>query len=374
MCIRDSPGAVTLIAKEGKIIYESEVGFSDSLKTEPYRKDHLFRMASMTKPIVSVAAMQLIEKGKLSLDDKVGKYIPSFKSTEILTGFNTEDSTWTSKPTKTTPTIRQLLTHTAGVPYGFMNPPLNGAILAKNGIPDLSTHLPLTIEETMSKIGDLPLMHEPGEKWMYGLNTDVLGRVVEVASGEKLDDYIRENITKPLKIDFLDFYFDTVQKKNLTKVFVPSPKGKNMQVSDMGVMYIADYPTDGAKKYLSGGSGMTGTARDYFLFCQAMLDNGTLFGNEILKKKTAQEMHKNQIDTISYPWGPAKFGFGFDVADGHPTRPDGTYSWGGAFSTVFWIDPKNELIVIQLRQVLQSAFNQEINAALEKIVYSAIQK
>ena len=364
------PGAVTLIAKEGKIIYESEVGFSDSLKTEPYRKDHLFRMASMTKPIVSVAAMQLIEKGKLSLDDKVGKYIPSFKSTEILTGFNTEDSTWTSKPTKTTPTIRQLLTHTAGVPYGFMNPPLNGAILAKNGIPDLSTHLPLTIEETMSKIGDLPLMHEPGEKWMYGLNTDVLGRVVEVASGEKLDDYIRENITKPLKIDFLDFYFDTVQKKNLTKVFVPSPKGKNMQVSDMGVMYIADYPTDGAKKYLSGGSGMTGTARDYFLFCQAMLDNGTLFGNEILKKKTAQEMHKNQIDTISYPWGPAKFGFGFDVADGHPTRPDGTYSWGGAFSTVFWIDPKNELIVIQLRQVLQSAFNQEINTALEKIVYS----
>ncbi|MDG1399035.1 MAG: serine hydrolase [Polaribacter sp.] len=368
------PGAVTLIAKEGKIIYESEVGFSDSLKTEPYRKDHLFRMASMTKPIVSVAAMQLIEKGKLSLDDKVGKYIPSFKSTEILTGFNTEDSTWTSKPTKTTPTIRQLLTHTAGVPYGFMNPPLNGAILAKNGIPDLSTHLPLTIEETMSKIGDLPLMHEPGEKWMYGLNTDVLGRVVEVASGEKLDDYIRENITKPLKIDFLDFYFDAVQKKNLAKVFVPSPKGKNIQVSDMGVMYIADYPTDGAKKYLSGGSGMTGTARDYFLFCQAMLNDGTLFGNEILKKKTAQEMHKNQIDTISYPWGPAKFGFGFDVADGHPTRPDGTYSWGGAFSTVFWIDPKNELIVIQLRQVLQSAFNQEINAALEKIVYSAIQK
>jgi len=367
------PGAVTLIAKEGKIIYESEVGFSDSLKTEPYRKDHLFRMASMTKPIVSVAAMQLIEKGKLSLDDKVGKYIPSFKSTEILTGFNTEDSTWTSKPTKTTPTIRQLLTHTAGVPYGFMNPPLNGAILAKNGIPDLSTHLPLTIEETMSKIGDLPLMHEPGEKWMYGLNTDVLGRVVEVASGEKLDDYIRENITKPIKIDFLDFYFDAVQKKNLTKVFVPSPKGKNMQVSDMGVMYIADYPTDGAKKYLSGGSGMTGTARDYFLFCQAMLNDGTLFGNKILKKKTAQEMHKNQIDTISYPWGSAKFGFGFDVADGHPTRPDGTYSWGGAFSTVFWIDPKNELIVIQLRQVLQSAFNQEINTALEKIVYSAIQ-
>ena len=128
------PGAVTLIAKEGNIIYESEIGWSDSLKTEPYRKDHLFRMASMTKPIVSVAAMQLIEKGKLNLDDPVGKYIPSFKSTEILTSFNSADSSWTSKPSMSLPTVRQLLTHTAGVPYGFVNPSVNGAILYKNGI------------------------------------------------------------------------------------------------------------------------------------------------------------------------------------------------------------------------------------------------
>ena len=125
------PGAVTLIAKDGKIIYESEIGFSDSLKSEPYRKDHLFRMASMTKPIVSVAAMQLIEKGKLSLDDEVGKYIPSFKNTEILIGYNPKDTTWTTRPTKTKPTVRQLLTHTAGVPYGFMNPNLNLELIFK---------------------------------------------------------------------------------------------------------------------------------------------------------------------------------------------------------------------------------------------------
>lgn len=365
------PGAVTLIAKDGKIIYESEIGFSDSLKSEPYRKDHLFRMASMTKPIVSVAAMQLIEKGKLSLDDEVGKYIPSFKNTEILIGYNPKDTTWTTRPTKTKPTVRQLLTHTAGVPYGFMNPNLNGAILAKNGIPDLSTHLPITIEETMSKIGDLPLMHEPGEKWMYGLNTDVLGRVVEVASGEKLNEYIKKNILDPLKIDMLDFYFEKSKTKDLTKVFIPNENGKNIQVDGMGNMYIADYPTNGAKSYLSGGSGMTGTARAYFQFCQAMLNNGTLYSERILKEKTANSMHKNQLDTISYPWGPAKFGFGFDVSDGHPRRPDGTYSWGGAFSTVFWIDPKNELIVIQLRQVLQSQHNQEINTQLEKIIYNS---
>ena len=172
----------------------------------------------------------------------------------------------------------------------------------------------------------------------------------------------------------LDFYFDDSEKPNLTKVFVPNENNVNQQVSKMGKMYIADYPTDGSKSYLSGGSGMTGTARDYFLFCQAMLNDGELFGKRILKKETALSMHENQIDTISYPWGAAKFGFGFDVAEGGPIKPDGSYGWGGAFSTIFWIDPANNLIVIQLRQVLQSRFNQEINQQLEKIVYSAIKK
>lgn len=368
------PGAVTLIAKDGKIIYESEVGWSDSLKTEPYRKDHLFRMASMTKPLVSVAAMQLIEQGKLNLDDPVGKYIPSFNETEVLTGFNPADSTFTSNPSKSIPTIRQLLTHTAGVPYGFMKPPVFGAYLAKNNVPDLATYLPMTIEETANKLGDLPLGHEPGEKWMYGLNTDVLGRVVEVASGEQLDDYIQKNITDALQIDRLKFYFNTSEKTNLTKVYVPIKDGSNKQVSKMGNMYIADYPTDGAKTYLSGGSGMTGTARDYFLFCQAMLNDGELNGTRILQAKTAQSMHENQIDTIRYPWGDFKFGFGFDVAKNHPFRTDGSYSWSGAFSTMFWIDPTNDLIVIQLRQVLSSPFNQEINGQLEKIVYNSFKK
>jgi CubicO group peptidase (beta-lactamase class C family) len=367
------PGAVTLIAKNGKIIYESAIGWSDSSRTEPYNKDHLFRLASMTKPITSVAAMQLIEAGKLKLDDPVGKYIPSFKKTEVLASFNPKDTTWTSTPSTTTPTIRHLLTHTAGVPYGFMNPRVNGAILAKNGIPDLSTHLPLTTEETMSKIGNLPLTHEPGTKWMYGLNTDVLGRVVEVASEMKLDEYIRNNITKPLGIEMLDFYFDKSQTNNLVKVFLPNAKGTITEASDMGKMYIANYPTEGAKTYASGGSGMTGTARAYFIFCQTMLNSGTLKGVKILERQTAASMHQDQIDSLPYPWGPARFGFGFDIADGHPNRPDGTYSWGGAFSTVFWIDPTNNLIVIQLRQVLSSPFDKEINGQLEQIVYSALQ-
>ena len=169
-----------------------------------------------------------------------------------------------------------------------MNPAVNGAIYGKNNIPDLSTNLNMDIKDVASKLGNLQLMHQPGKKWMYGLNTDVLGRVVEVASGEKLDDYIRTNITKPLGIKRLDFYFDSSEKKNLTKVFIPMKDGTNMQVNQMGKMYIADYPTDGAKSYLSGGSGMTGTARDYLLFCQAMLNDGELGGAKILKKETAK--------------------------------------------------------------------------------------
>ena len=125
------PGAVTLIAKNGKIVYESEVGWSDSLRTEPYRKDHLFRLASMTKPIVSLAAMQLVEAGKIKLDDPVGNYIPTFKETTILKNFNPADSSWTSSPSINTPTIRQLLTHTSGVPYGFISPNVYQIILAK---------------------------------------------------------------------------------------------------------------------------------------------------------------------------------------------------------------------------------------------------
>lgn len=369
------PGAVTLIAKNGKIIYESEVGWTDSTKTEAYRKDHLFRMASMTKPLVSVAAMQLVEAGKLNLDDPVGKYIPSFLKTEVLTNFNAVDTTWTSKPTNTSPTVKNLLTQTAGVPYGFMNPAVNGAILTKHGIPDLSTHLPITIEETASKLGNLPLIHEPGAMWMYGLNTDVLGRVVEVASGMKLDEYIRKNITKPIGADTFDFYFNDSLTKKLAKVHLSRPDSTIVEAPDnMGPFYIPNYPTEGAKTYLSGGSGMTGTARDYFLFCQAMLNDGKLGAAQILKPETAQIMHKNQLDTITYPWGSGGFGYGFHVADGATTRPNGAYSWGGAFSTTFWIDPKNEIIVIQLRQVLNSPHNQEIDGKLEKIVYGALNK
>ncbi|MFY0608117.1 MAG: beta-lactamase family protein [Cyclobacteriaceae bacterium] len=376
---RKFPGAVTLIAKNGKIIYESEVGLADFAQSVPYRKNHLFRLASMTKPIVSVAAMRLIEAGKLKLDDPVSKYIPSFDSMEIITGFNPEDTTWTSVPTKTPPSVHHLLTHTSGLTYGYENH--GDAINTKLKIPALNTYQDWTLQNTMNRFGKLPLVHEPGARWTYGLSTDVLGRVIEVASGMELDNYIRENITRPIGANTFDFYFsDSSARVNLTPLFsanyVTDTLGQFEPLKlENHPLYIPNYPIEGAQTYFSGGSGMTGTARDYFLFCQMMLNDGKLGDKRILKPETAQMMHQDQIDTISYAWETARFGFGFDIATAdHPNKPEGTYAWGGAFSTVFWIDPSNELIVIQLRQVAFSGHNDEINARLEKLVYSAIIK
>ncbi|MFY0690067.1 MAG: beta-lactamase family protein [Cyclobacteriaceae bacterium] len=373
------PGAVTLIAKDGKIIYESEIGWADSAQTVPYRKNHLFRMASMTKPVVSVAAMQLIEAGKIKLNDPVSKYIPSFDSMEIITDFNHEDTTWKEIPSKIQPTINHLLNHTSGIPYAFENH--GEAIYVKYDIPAFNTYRNWTIANTMSLLGTLPLAHEPGEKWTYGLSTDVLGRVIEVASGMELDNYVRENITLPIGANTLDFYFnDSNATANLTPLFIADYKTSSegqfvpFRLPDHP-LYDVNYPVSGSKTYFSGGTGMTGTARDYFLFCQVMLNDGKLGHSRILKPETAQIMHQNQIDTISYPWGPHVFGYGFSVATSdHPNTPIGTYGWGGTYSTDFWIDPKNRLIVIQLRQVAFSGNKDDITSRLEKIVYSAFVK
>ncbi|MGJ5641307.1 beta-lactamase family protein [Formosa sp. S-31] len=375
------PGAVTLIAKNGKIIYESEVGWSDSLRRTPYRKNHLFRLASMTKPIVSVAIMQLVESGKIQLDDPVYKYIPSFKDTGIITSYKPEDTTWTSSPANTPITIHHLLTHTSGITYGEKLDLVWGstdfsAIYLKLGrVPAANTcESGKTLEESMDKLGRAPITFEPGTQWQYGLNTDVLGRVVEVASGIQLNDYIRENITNPLEIEKLDFYFPDSLSQDLVKPYLTTPDGTFIEWKTRFEHLKPDYPVQKEQYYFSGGSGMTGTARDYYLFCQAMLNNGNLRNVKLLKPETAQLMHINQIDTVSFPWWPAKFGYGFAVSKGHSVFPDGTYTWGGAFGTEFWIDPKNDLIVIQLRQVFDSPYNNNMNTRLKEIIYGALIK
>ncbi len=364
------PGAVTLIAKNGKIVYESEVGWNDSLKTTSYRKDDIFRLASMTKPIVSVAAMQLVEKGKLNLNDPISKYIPEFKNIEVLDKLNPEDSTWTTISANREPNIHHLLTHTAGIPYGFVNPPVHGALLAKIEVPELTSIADLTIEEISTRLASIPLVHQPGERWMYGLNTDVLGRLVEVASGQNLSQYVNENILDPLGMHSTDFFLEDSLSGRLVEVYQNNDSGQFTYMKPNPPFYHPDYPIYGAKKHYSGGSGLSGTARDYFKFCQALLNNGAYNGVRILDAAAVQLMVSNQIDSLSV--GDGKFGYGFYIANDHLYMADGSFSWGGAFSTTFWVDPINKLVVVQLRQVFFSPYSNKIDDELKEIVYGAL--
>ncbi|UII33042.1 beta-lactamase family protein [Fulvivirga ulvae] len=363
------PGAVVLIAKGGKIVYETEIGWSDSMRSEPYRKDHIFRMASMTKPLTSVAAMQLYEQGKLNLNDPVSKYIPEFANSAVLTDFHKEDTTWESRPARREPTIYHLLTHTAGIPYGFITPEVNGTIMAKYDIPDLATHLDIKLEDKMAALGKLPLVHDPGEKFTYGLSTDVLGRVVEVASGMSLADYFEKNITGPLGMKDTDFFLDETQAPRLVDTYMLNDSGRITYTYEMGKLYDGNFPVKGSS-YYSGGSGLSGTARDYFIFCEMLLEDGTLQGVQLLKPETAKMMHTNQLDTVSFPWADSGFGYGFEVSEMHPVKPTGTYYWGGAFSTTFWIDPENDLVAIMLSQVLFGS--NEMFKEFENLVYNAL--
>ena len=373
------PGAITLIAKDGRIIYESEIGWSDSARTEPYRKDHLFRLASMTKPITCAAVMQLVEDGSIKLNDPVSKYIPSFKETGVLDTFNPGDTSWTVKPPKNAVTIHHLLTHTSGIPYPWTSPgysfgPPNyfGIFSKLGGIPGITpSDSNRYLAESMDRLAKVPLAFEPGTKWEYGLNMDVLGRVVEVASGLALDDYIRENISDPLGIEKLDYYFPDSLADDLVLLFWADTEGIMAEAVPNPVFNL-DYPVQETQEYHAGGTGMTGTARDYYLFCQAMLNDGKLGEVSILKPETARAMHQNQIDTVSYPWGPYQFGYGFDITFNHPIKPDGVYHWDGMFGTTFWIDPVNNLIVIQLRQTGGNVpAVLEMNERLERIIYSS---
>lgn len=376
------PGAVTLIAKNGMIIYESEVGWSDSARTKPYRKDNLFRLASMTKPITCVATLQLVDKGLIKLSDPVSKYIPAFRETGVLNSFNSIDTTWTVKQPKNPITIHHLLTHTSGIPYFWsptsysFGPPNYIGIFKKLG--DIPTITPSdttrNLTESMNKLAKVPLAFEPGEKWEYGLNMDVLGKVIEVVSGMELDDYVRENISNPLGIKKMDYFFADSLAKDLVSMFWADANGK-MVPAVPNPVFDLNYPVQDTQKYFAGGTGMTGTARDYYLFCQAMLNDGKLGETRILKPETAQMIHQDQLDTITYPWGSNRFGYGVDITDNHPIKPNGVYHWDGTFGTTFWIDPNNDLIVIQLRQTGGNipALG-EMNESLEKIVYGALKK
>ena len=365
-------GAVTLVARHGKIAYFKATGLADTGK--PMQKDSIMRIMSMSKPITSVATMLLYEQGKLLLSDPVSKYIPEFKNQKVLVPLP-EGSAYPYKlvPVKREVTIRDLLAHTSGLMYigiaagVYPNEPGRQDMIQLYKEAEINDGYCRTDEEIgdmVRRLARLPLTKQPGELWEYGLNSDTLGYLVEVVSGVKFDKYVHDNIFKPLKMN--DSYFNVPKEKTsrVARVFKSDWKGSLVRTTDDEVLVQGELvmcPNDGYKTsgtYLSGGGGVLSTVYDYFRFSQMLLNGGELDGVRVLSRKTVELMtatnHSGKYDAELLHGKGWKFGLGFAIQQDRVHDVDagdeGVFEWAGLYSTRFSVDPKEDKITIFMAQ------------------------
>ncbi|MFP6615407.1 MAG: serine hydrolase domain-containing protein [Candidatus Hydrogenedentota bacterium] len=368
---REIAGATAMIIRNGKIGYYENFGHADREKKIPMKDDTLFRIYSMSKPITSVALMSLFEEGKFFLDDPVSKYIPELGNLRVVVDptdrgsgptFNLPSESEANAPSaapkesnlETVPanrdiTIRDLLRHTAGLTYGFFgNTDVDkayqelGILLTDRNLADM-----------VAKVGKTPLLFQPGERWHYSISVDVQGRLVEVLSGKSFDVFLQERIFEPLGMTDTGFYAPKEKLSRLSKMYTPSQEGGIEPAPEFMSRNFVAKPA-----LFSGGGGLVSSTGDYARFCQMLLNGGTLDGHRILSRTTIELMTKDHCQTadIGMRSGGNSFGLGFQVAldqgrSGSPVS-EGTYSWGGAAGTKFWIDPKEDLIGIYMVQTL----------------------
>lgn len=368
-------GASAIIVHDGKVIYYKGIGYDDADKKIPMKRDEIFRIASQTKAITSTAIMMLYEEGKLLLDDPISKYIPEFKNPTVLDKFNKADTTYTTVPAKREVTIRDLLTHTSGIDYALIGNENMVAIYAKAGIPSGIATEDKTLGPEIKKLGKMPLVHQPGEQFTYGLNTDVLGYLVEVLSGMSLNDFFRKRIFEPLGMKDSYFYIPSEKHNRLAGLNTLDSSHHLIKYPTEHNGMHADYPNRPGK-YYSGGAGMSSTAYDYAIFLQMMLNGGIYNGKRILSENSVRMMTMNQIGNLSL--GADKFGLGFEIVteNGSSKNPSnkGTFSWGGYFGTTYWADPKEKLIALIMTQLVPSpnADRSDLAEKFKVLVYQAI--
>ena len=356
-------GGVAAVARRGKVAYVGSFGYRNLETKEPMTEDTIFAIASMTKPITCVGFMRLVEQGKIGLDDPAAKYLPELKDVRVL-GDPKEDTqnVVATVPARRAITVRDLLAHTSGFSYGgsMGNDDRLGKSYARARVQDRGMK---TIAEQVERLGKVPLAHQPGEGWTYGLSHDVLGRIIEVVSGQSFDAYLNEHIFAPL--DMHDTFFRV-------------PEGKRDRVAtiyranEQGTLTPLPHHY-GSETFFSGGGGLFSTARDYTRFAQMLQNEGTLEGVRILKPETIALMTTNQIGDHS-AFG-MKYGLGFGLLLTREPNQDkpvlGRYFWGGFYSTNFWVDPRNELVAVIMTQVLptnhggaDAVFRQVVDAAV----------
>ncbi|MCZ6703904.1 MAG: serine hydrolase [Ignavibacteria bacterium] len=345
------PGMVALVVRNGTIVYHKAFGMADNESGRILKRDDIFRIASQTKAITSTAVMMLWEEGKFRLDDPISKYIPEFENVQVLDTLY-ENGTYLTKPVEKDITIRHLITHTSGIGYGVIDGDERfKKIYDQAGITDLFTTENISIEESVKKLAKLPLHHNPGEHFTYSEGLDVLGYFIEIVSGIPLDEIFRTRIFDPLGMDDTWFYLPESKHNRLVSI---QKKETNNWINYPTTFYDPNYPVKGAKRFFSGGAGLSSTAKDYATFLQMYLNNGELNGVRILSRTTIQFMMGNQIGDL---WGDsgAYYGLAFGVLDQKGQDiggrgSSGTFEWGGYFNTQYFADPKEKIIGILMKQ------------------------
>jgi CubicO group peptidase (beta-lactamase class C family) len=368
----DLPGIVALVARKGKIIYYKSFGQTDHINQRTAKNDDIFRIASQSKAITSIAVMMLWEEGHFRLDDPISKYIPEFKNPQVLKSFRYADTSYSTSSANKEITIRHLLTHTSGLGYGVIDGDERmKMIYHKAGIVDLFTTEPITIEDNIKKLAALPLHHHPGEKYTYSEGLDVLGYFIEVISGMSFAEFLETSIFNPLGMDDTGFYLPEAKAGRLVKI---QHKVNETWEHYPVTFYDPDYPIKGAKTFYSGGAGLSSTAKDYATFLQMVLNNGELNGIRLLSRTTINTMMQNQIGDL---WNPGSYyGLAFGVVDQQGEAiggrgSAGTFDWGGYFNTQYFADPQEQVIGILMKQT-QGPVNDQTGWKFRQLVFQAI--
>lgn len=360
------PGVVALVLHDGRPVLHVAHGSRDIGTRAPLRRDDIFRIASQTKAITSIAAMMLWEEGKFGLDDPVSRWLPEFDSLRVLTKFVPADSTYESRPARRRMTVRQLLTHASGLDYADIGSDEMKAIYAKAGITALGRPGDV-LAERVRVLGRLPLRHEPGERFTYSLSIDVLGRLVEIWSGMPLDRFVRTRIAGPLGMADTHFELPADRRARLVALH-REEKGTLTAVHDAENGLHPDFPARPVS-YFSGGGGMSGSIGDYARLLQLVMNGGTLDGVRLLSRKTVELMLTDQVPTLGFPFG---LGFALETRDNdfRSILTQGSFSWGGAFGTTYWADPKEKLVVLAYTNVYGSTVRLE--ELMRTLVYAAL--
>lgn len=365
-------GAVAIFVRNGKIVYYKALGYEDISKKTPIKKDAIFRIASQTKAITSLAVMMLYEEGKFLLDDPVSKYIPAFRGPAVMDKFNEKDSTYTTVPAAREITIRHLLTHTSGIDYPLIGSRAMKAIYAKADISSgIGTQNRLLATE-MKKLARLPLAHQPGEKYTYGLSTDLLGYLVEILSGISLNEFFKKRIFDPLGMK--DTYFNIPsEKRHRLATLYTEDASHHLQKSPLEQNgQYADYPNRNGT-YFSGGAGLSSTAYDYAIFLQMMLNGGFYNGRQIISRPMVRMMTMNQVGDLNLESNKFGLGFGITTQKGSNEFPlsEGSFWWGGYFSTTYWADPIEEVVGQIMTQIVPNS-HYDLGDKFKVLVYQAL--